>query len=101
MTRNPILNAVVAAIYIVVVGILLFYGSQALGPVNSVLAPIAIISLFTLSAAVMGYVFLSEPIALYFNDKKGEALGLFTRTVIYFAAITLIVFIILVIASRG
>lgn len=99
MTKNPLLNALAAALYIVAVAAILFYGPRAIGSVNSVIVPIALISLFTLSAAVMGYIFLSRPAELYFDGKKKEALRLFLSTVLFFGLITLVAFLILVLAA--
>jgi hypothetical protein len=92
MTRNPILNALAASLYIVVVGLVMFYGPRMAGRANtpSVIVPIAVISLFTLSAAVMGYVFLYQPLQLFLEGDKRSAVSLFLRTVAVFAGITLL-----------
>jgi putative hemolysin len=95
MTRNPILNALAALIYISLVATIMFYGSKLFGPVNSFIAPIALISLFTLSAAVMGYVFFFQPAQLYFDGNKKEGINLFLQTVAAFGVITLIIFALL------
>ncbi|KKQ74340.1 MAG: hypothetical protein US96_C0034G0001, partial [Candidatus Woesebacteria bacterium GW2011_GWB1_38_5b] len=74
MTKNPIINAGAGVLYIVVVASVMYYGTQFSGTNdNSVLAPIAALSLFSLSAAVMGYIFLFQPLQLYFDGKKKEA----------------------------
>jgi heme O synthase-like polyprenyltransferase len=62
---------------------------------NSPVAAIAVISLFTLSAAVMGYIFCYQPAQLYFDNKKKQAIKLFIQTVIAFAVMTSLVFILL------
>jgi hypothetical protein len=59
---------------------------------------IALISLFTLSAAVMGYLFCYQPAQLYFEGKKKDAVRLFLQTVAVFALITVILFGLLFIA---
>lgn len=64
--------------------------------VNSfIIAPVAAVSLFTLSAAVMGYIFCYQPAELYFDGKKKEAVRLFLRTVAVFAGITTLMLILL------
>jgi heme O synthase-like polyprenyltransferase len=99
MTKNPWLNALVAWLYIALVSIILFYGPHYVrNTPDTVLAPIAMISLFTLSAAIMGYIFLSQPLQLYLDDKKKEAMKLFGNTVIIFGGLTIIV---LVVAFSG
>lgn len=55
---------------------------------SSLIMPIIIISLFTLSAAVMAYIFGYKPVVLYFDNKKNEAIKLFVNTVIIFGSIT-------------
>jgi hypothetical protein len=55
---------------------------------GGVMAPIAVISLFTLSAAVMGYVSLCQPLQLFWRATRKTAASLFLRTVAVFAGIT-------------
>jgi len=43
------------------------------------------LSLFVLSAAIMGYLFLSEPLQLFLENKKQEAVTFFAKTVGIFA----------------
>ena len=89
MTRNPLWNAILAAGYIVLVASLMYYGPHFVNSHEpSVLIPVAILSLFTLSAAVMGYLFLYEPLQMYLEGNKTEAVALFLKTVGAFAAIT-------------
>jgi hypothetical protein len=99
MTKNPLINATAALLYIIIVASIMFFGTKHPGPANSIIAPIAIISLFTLSAAVMGYLFLYQPFQLYVDGKKKNAVDLFLKTVATFAAIT--IFILIVLLSGG
>lgn len=93
MTKNPIINAAAALLYITGIASFFYLANQILRlkPDNSFLGPIAFMSLFTLSAAVMGYIFLYYPAQLYFENKKKESVNLFLKTVASFAVITLIV----------
>lgn len=89
MSKSPLLNALLAFLYIVCVVSLLF----SLDPDHrepSILIPMAMLSLFVLSAAVMGYLFLSQPVQMYFDGQKQEAVQLFLRTVVIFACATLL-----------
>ncbi len=88
MTKNPLLNALSAAFYIAAIGLLMDWGTKRVAPVDNVLAPIAMISLFTLSAAAMGYVFLYTPGMLYMDGKKKAAVNLFLQTIWIFGIIT-------------
>jgi hypothetical protein len=90
MTRNPFLNALAATAYIALVACVMFYGGKHGGPDTSVIAPIAVLSLFTLSAAVMGYLFLYQTLQLFLEDKKKKAVDLFLQTVAVFAGVTVV-----------
>ena len=94
MTKNPLYNALSAFIYIVLVVLLMTYSGNIDSPSNEILAPIMMLSLFTLSAAVMGFIFGYQPVMLYLDNKKEEAVKLFIRTVAIFALLTLIPFVI-------
>ncbi len=95
MTKNPFLNAFFAALYITLVAVFMYYGSQLFPQKDTVLAPIAMISLFTLSATIMAYVFLYQPLMLFLNGHQKSAVKLFLQTVAAFATITILVFVLL------
>ena len=95
MTKNPFLNALAAAVYIVLVATVISSASGHPNPNNSVIIPIAVVSLFTLSAAVMCYLFVYQPFTLYLDGKKKQAVNLFLQTIAVFAGLTAIVFILL------
>jgi hypothetical protein len=90
MTKNPVLNALAAAAYISIIGLVMNWGTKFAPKSPTVLAPIAIISLFTLSAAVMGYLFCFQPIQLYFDRRKKQAVTVFLQTVLVFGCLTFI-----------
>jgi len=88
MTRNPLVNALAAVGYIAAVASLIFYTST-LGKLpieNSVFMPIMVLSLFVFSAAVMGYLFLYQPILLILGNEKKEGTTLFLKTLLAFGA---------------
>lgn len=93
MTKNPIINSLIASLYIFALVGLMSWGTKLISPKDSFVAPVAMISLFTLSAAVMGYLFLSQPIQFYFDNHKKEAIKLFLQTVGVFGIITILVLI--------
>lgn len=49
MTKNPFINASSGILYIILVASLMFYGMEHTKPVNSVIVPIAVLSLLLLS----------------------------------------------------
>ena len=99
MTHNPIKNAVLAAAYIVMLVLVVFNAQNLVGSVPMILAPMAMLSLFVISAAVMGYLFVFPAATLYLDGKKKEAVALFLKTVGVFALIVFAVFVILVVTK--
>ena len=63
---------------------------------DTILAPIAMLSLFVLSTAVMGFLFISQPLQMYLDGDKKSALKLFLQTMLVFAIIVLIIFVLLI-----
>lgn len=88
MTRNAFLNAGAAFAYIALVASFMFYASDFLGEKDTVLAPIIFLSLFVLSALVMGYTLLYQPIRLYLDGEKTGAVTLLLKTMGAFALCT-------------
>ena len=95
MSKNPIINGLSALIYIVSVAFIMYFGTKNLPKEDTILAPIAMISLFTLSAGVMGYIFGLQPIQLYLNGKKKEAVQLFLKTLMVFGFLTTLILLLL------
>jgi len=95
MSKNPFQNGILASLYIfLVVWIMTFAGKMADQP-DSFLAPVAVISVFTLSAAVMGYLFCLQPLQMFLEGKKKQAVNLFLQTVAVFGGLTLIILVLL------
>src|SRR3989344_1023765 len=95
MTKNPYLNALTAGLYIVFVVLLISYGPTFVrDKPDTIFAPMAMLSLLVFSAAFMGYIFFLQPVQMYMEGQKREAVELFTKTLGAFAVITGIVVII-------
>jgi hypothetical protein len=60
---------------------------------DTVFAPVVFLSLLTLSVTVMAYLFFYQPLQLFIDGKKNEAVDLFARTVGVFAIFTGVVLI--------
>ncbi len=82
--KKPFLYALAAALYIVGIVFVINALTQVV-PGKTIIIPIIMLSLFVLSAAVMGFLFLSEPFYLYMENKKQEAVVFFAKTVGIFA----------------
>lgn len=94
-------NAVLTAIYIIIIASFMNYGSHLkLGQTNTVFVPIAFLMLFVASASITGYLIFGKPVQIYIDGKKKEAINLLIHTLIYFSVITLIAIIFLVTFSR-
>lgn len=95
MTKNPYLNALIASFYIVFVVLLITYGPTFVREKpDTILAPMAMLSLLVLSVAFMGYTFIFRPVLMYMDGQKHEAIELFTKTLITFSVITGIIVLI-------
>lgn len=89
MTKNPIINALVAAGYIIlVVTVLNLLGQTQGDKPDTPFAPVIFLSLLTLSVTVMAFLFFYQPVQLLIEGKKKEAVNLFVKTVGIFAVIT-------------
>ncbi len=102
MTKNPFLNAIAASAYIVAI-ILLISSLEVLagpdGEKESILIPMAMLSLLVLSVATMSYLFFFQPVQMYLDGNKKEAAALFTKTLFAFAGITAVFFLVMIIVS--
>ncbi|MEK7227776.1 MAG: hypothetical protein AAB681_00270 [Patescibacteria group bacterium] len=88
--KKPFLYALVAAVYIIFIVLVMQTASSFLPPKDNLLMPITMLGLFVLSAAVMGFLFLSEPLRLFLENQKQEAFIFFTKTIGVFACFVVI-----------
>jgi|SRR3989338_4519475 len=96
MTKNPILNAIGASTYIFLVASVIRFISQTQGnKPDTFFAPVAFLSLLTLSVVLMAYLFFYQPLQLFIEGKKKEAVRLFIQTVGVFGVITVVVWILI------
>lgn len=57
------------------------------------------LSLLVLSVAVMAYLFLREPVRLYFENKRSEAIAAFLKTTLYFGGFALLSIVIYLVTA--
>lgn len=96
MTKNPIINALSASGYILlIVAVFTFISDTQRNKPDTFLAPIVMLSMLTLSVAVMAYIFFYQPLQLFISGKKKEAVDLFVKTVGVFGILTVIALILL------
>ena len=104
MTTNPFYNALFAITYIILLVTTVFYGSNLLEGVlqETIFLPMGFLATFVLSAALMGYLFLYQPLLLLLNGEREKGIKLFLHTVGVFAGATvLLILIALVVGSIG
>lgn len=68
-------------VYVAVVSLLMTSGDKFFGQMQNVIAPIAFLLMFVISASVVGSLILGKPILLYLDGKKKEAVELFFLTI--------------------
>lgn len=96
MTKNPIINALCASAYIILgVTVMTFVTQPLRNKPDTFFAPVVILSLLTLSVAVMAYLFFYQPLMLFIEGKKKNAVDLFIKTVGIFAVITVFTLLLL------
>lgn len=96
MSKNPFVNALSASAYIILVVSVMTLVTQPLrNKPDTFFAPITMLFVLTLSVAVMAFLFFYQPLLLFIEGKKKEAVNLFVQTVGIFAALTVIVLILL------
>ena len=95
MNHSPLFYAGGAVAYIATIASFMFYAPRWASGEDTVVVPIAMLSLLVLSAAVMAFLFLSRPIMLYLDGQKNEAVRFFGKTVAIFAVITITFFIVI------
>ncbi|MBI2464655.1 hypothetical protein HYV64_00800 [Candidatus Shapirobacteria bacterium] len=92
MTKNPLINALSASAYIVLVVSVMTLITQPLkNKPDTFFAPITFLSVLTLSVTVMAFLFFYQPLQLFIDGKKKVAVNLFVKTVGIFAVITLVI----------
>lgn len=93
MTTHPLSNALLALGYIALIATGLRLTQHFATPQDSFFVPIAMLSLFVLSAVLMGTIFFLKPVLMYLDGQKEEAVRLFLTSLGYFAVGTVLAFV--------
>ncbi len=104
MTKNPFYNALFAIAYIATLVTSVFYGSNLLEGIveESIFLPMGFLATFVLSAALMGYIFLYQPLLMLLDGQREKGVKLFLQTVGVFAVATaLVILIALIVGTLG
>lgn len=89
------LSAGGVAVYTGAVSFVMNNGQQIFGKMTGVLAPVAFLLLFVLSAAITGGMVLGRPGMLYLEGHRVEAIKLFLYTLGWLFLMTLVAFAVL------
>lgn len=99
MLKNPFLNAFVAAAYIVLIVLSIGLSGKAMGE-ETIVAPMAMLSLLVLSVALMGVLFFYQPLSMFLDGDRNGALKFFLKTLGTFACFVLL-FVVLMFTTSG
>ena len=84
MIKNPYINALAAGAYIVsLVLVINLFG--ATNTPETILMPMVALTLLVLSVALMAVLFFYQPVKLFLEGNREEALKFFTKTIVTFA----------------
>ena len=95
--KNPFLNSLFAEAYIILIACFIHFFGKPNTP-DTIFDSITALSIFTLSPAVMGYLFLGGPLQLYISGQKKEAVSFLVKTILGFAIITVVVVLVMKLA---
>ena len=98
--KRGLLHASGAFLYIVAVATMMYNANHVFGTKDNFLTPILVLSLFVLSAAVMGMLIFGKPVMLYMDGKKRDSVKLVTSTIGSLAVITVLVIAVMATISR-
>lgn len=88
MTKNPLINALLAALYIGLISCMFYFSPGFALPEPSLLMPVVMLSLLSLSVAVMACIFFYRPVMMYLDGAKAAAAKLLLHTIGTFAILT-------------
>ncbi|MFA4817799.1 MAG: hypothetical protein WC608_03730 [Parcubacteria group bacterium] len=96
--KHAFLLALGEGVYITLVALLMFGIQKLFGakPDPVIIAPIAFLLLFVISAAISGALILGRPVMLYLDGKKKDALQLFGFILMWLVLFLAIAFLIII-----
>jgi hypothetical protein len=101
LIRQAFFLALGEGIYISLVALLMFSVEKLFGqkPDPVIIAPIAFLLLFVISASISGALILGKPLMLYLDGKKKEALWLFGFTLAWLFLFLIVAFVIVAVSQ--
>ena len=91
--KRSFLNSLSAAVYIAAVSVFVFNAGKFFGgKPDTFLAPLSMLLLFVLSAAVVGWLILGKPILLYLDGDKKGGVEMFFQSLAWLFGFTILAF---------
>jgi len=90
LIRSSLRNSLATSVYVVIVALIIHNAENVFGTMSNIIGPIAFLLLFVTSAAITGFLVLGQPIILYFDNQKSEAVKLFIYTAAWLFVFTVI-----------
>ena len=90
LIKTSLRNSLGTAVYVAIVAVIIYNAESIFGTMKNIIGPIAFLLLFVTSAAITGFLVLGQPIMLYFDNQRHEAVKLFIYTVAWLFAFTII-----------
>lgn len=91
-TKRSLVNALGTYLYIVLVAWVMSNGEKWFANMDGVMIGVAMLTLFTLSAAIVGGFILGKPFLLYTENKKKDAVILFHSTLAWLTVLAVLIF---------
>jgi hypothetical protein len=83
-------NSMATAVYVVIVAMIMNNAERIFGTMKNIIGPVAFLLLFVTSAAITGFLVLGQPIMMYVDNQRRDAIKLFIYTVAWLFAFTVI-----------
>ena len=91
--NRAIISSLITFSYVVAVGLFMSNASNIFGQEDTAFTPVAALMLLVFSAAFTGILVVGQPLMLYIDGKKKDALSLLSYTMACLLALTLLTFI--------
>jgi hypothetical protein len=96
--KRAAINATAAFAYVTAVGLFMSNAAHIFGEKDTAVTPVAVLMLLVFSASLMGILVFGQPVLWYVDGRKKDALYLLGYTMASLLALTLLTFVVLLIA---
>jgi len=93
MNTKSLKNSLLVVVYVALVSYFMQNAEKWIGKMDNFWGPFAFLMLFVISAAIVGYLVFGQPVVLYLDGKKKEALSTIGQTIGWLVGVTVIILI--------